>query len=141
MTLKILSLALVCLILDLCQAKTPCRPKHEWWDGVYCLECSRAPCHIGFFRETCTYFSLHVSFLQLVTLHLPSYISFTFLHIVCLDLTFAYTNRMLNVWPVQHHLQMHNTSLEAYPTPLMDVCGHATQDIIIRILTTMGLVV
>ena len=33
-----------------------CRPKDEWMDLRLgqCFQCSKEPCHIGFFRETCT---------------------------------------------------------------------------------------
>lgn len=35
---------------------TLCKPKGEWWNSalVQCMPCSKEPCHIGYYRETCT---------------------------------------------------------------------------------------
>lgn len=34
----------------------PCATKGQWWDQstAVCYTCSREPCHIGFYRQTCT---------------------------------------------------------------------------------------
>ncbi len=41
--------------------RIPCASMHQWWDGKVCLPCSKEPCHIGYYRATCTSRSTQVS--------------------------------------------------------------------------------